>query len=146
MGASRIPLLLAAVIGLGLAGFLLYAPKPKPAAAPVLTPEAKQYLSNLALSDVGMEAADSFAKISLTEIKGKITNKGSRTVDQILVTCVFRDVYGREIKRERVAVTGTRTGPLAPGATKSFHLNFDDIPESWNQAMPDLVIAQIVFA
>jgi hypothetical protein len=144
VGGSKIPIVFAVLIAFGVAGFFLY-PKAKAPAEPVLTAEAKQYLQNLALSDVGMQAADSFAKISVTEISGKITNKGGRTVDAIRVNCVFHDVYGRPIKRERVTVTGARTGPLAPGATKSFHLNFDDIPESWNQAMPDLVIAEIVF-
>ena len=145
MGGSKIPIAVAVLIACGVAGFLAYAPKPKPAAAAALTNEGRAYLDNLALSDVGMEASDSFAKISVTEIAGKITNKGARMVETIRVICVFRDVYRREIKRERVTVTGPRTGPLGPGATKSFHLNFDDIPESWNQAMPDLVIAEITF-
>jgi hypothetical protein len=34
---------------------------------------------------------------------------------------------------------------LMPGETKEFRLPFDTLPESWNQALPDLVIAQIVF-
>jgi hypothetical protein len=37
------------------------------------------------------------------------------------------------------------TGPLAPGGKKNFRLAFDNIPESWNQALPQLVIAQTVF-
>lgn len=145
MGGSKIPIALAILLACGVLAFLAYAPKPKPAAPPVLTSEGRSYLDNLALSDVGMEATDSFAKISVTEIAGKITNKGPRVVDTIRVNCVFRNVYGQVIKRERVTVTGPRTGPLAPGATKSFHLNFDDIPEGWNQSMPDLVIAEITF-
>jgi hypothetical protein len=36
-------------------------------------------------------------------------------------------------------------GGLAPGETKQFRLPFDDIPENWNQVMPQLVIAQIQF-
>jgi hypothetical protein len=145
VGGSKIPILIAVVVAGALGAYLIYAPKPTPAAVPVLTNEARDYLANLALSDVGMQAADSFAKISVTEIAGKITNKGPRTIDAIRVNCVFRDVNGQPIKRERVTIAGPRTGPLAPGATKSFHLNFDDIPENWNQTMPDLVIAEIKF-
>jgi hypothetical protein len=145
VGGSKIPIAAAVAIACGVVVYLAYAPKPKPAPAPVMTNEGRAYLEHLALSDVGMEASDSFAKISVTEIAGKITNKGARMVETIRVNCVFRDVYGREIKRERVTVTGARTGRLEPGATKSFHLNFDDIPETWNQAMPDLVIAEITF-
>jgi len=61
------------------------------------------------------------------------------------INCVFYDAYGQVVLRERVAVVGRRTGSLAPGGMKSFRLAFDNIPESWNQALPQLVIAQIVF-
>jgi hypothetical protein len=37
-------------------------------------------------------------------------------------------------------------GGLAPGETKPFRLPFDDIPESWNQMLPQIVIARIEFA
>ena len=47
--------------------------------------------------------------------------------------------------RERVAIVGRRTGTLSPADKKGFRLAFDSIPESWNQTMPDLVIAGIVF-
>jgi len=61
------------------------------------------------------------------------------------INCVFYDPYGQLVLRERVTVVGRRTGPLAPGDKKSFRLAFDNIPESWNQQLPALVIAQIVF-
>ncbi len=145
MGGSKVPILVVIAIALCGVGYFVYGPKPKPAAEPVLTAEARNYLGSLALSDVAMQAADSYMKISLTEISGKVTNKGPRTVQTVQVVCVFRDVYGQPIKRERVTIAGAKTGPLAPGATKNFRLNFDDIPGNWNQAMPDLVIAEIKF-
>ncbi len=36
--------------------------------------------------------------------------------------------------------------PLNPNDVRSFRLAFDSLPDGWNQAMPKLVIAQIVFA
>ena len=39
-----------------------------------------------------------------------------------------------------------KTGGLKPGETKSFRLPFDDLPASWNQAMPQLVIAGVKFS
>lgn len=145
MGGSKIPILAAVLVAASVWGYFTYGPKPKPPAPPVLTAEAKAYLQYLPLSDVGMEAADATIKISITTIKGKITNKGPKTVSSILVTCVFRDVYGQVIKRELVSLAGPRTGPLTPEAIKSFEVNFDNIPDNWNQAMPDLVIAEIKF-
>jgi hypothetical protein len=49
------------------------------------------------------------------------------------------------VLRERVFVVDRQNGPLGPGATKPFRLAFDDIPNTWNQAIPSLVIAQIQF-
>jgi hypothetical protein len=63
------------------------------------------------------------------------------------VTCVFRDYGEQVVKRERVPIVGGATGaePLDPGQAKNFRLPFDEIPDSWNQVMPTLVIAQIQF-
>jgi hypothetical protein len=116
-----------------------------PPAPPVLTAEAKQYVHNLQLSDVGIKATESYMKQQVVEITGKITNHGPRTLNVVEINCVFYDAYGQLVLRERVAIIGPRTGPLAPGQTKNFRLAFDTLPESWNQALPQLVIAQIVF-
>ena len=70
------------------------------------------------------------------EILGDITNNGDRVVKLAEVTCVFRDYYGKELTRERVPIIAA---PLAPGQTKPFRLAFDDIADTWNQAVPSLV-------
>jgi hypothetical protein len=136
---------LAAVLILGALGWLTFGPKPEAPPPPKLTDEAKQYLPKLALSKVHMQAAESYVQSRLVEIFGDITNNGERKVRLVEVTCVFANYSGQEVARERVSVVGGRTGPLAPGQTKSFRLAFDTIPESWNQIMPKLVIAQIQF-
>jgi hypothetical protein len=121
-----------------------YQARRHPPQPPVLTAEAKQYVRNLQLSNVDMKATESYMKQKVVEIVGKITNVGPRAVKVVEINCVFRDAYGQVVLRERVAIVG-RAGPLTPGDTKSFRLAFDTIPESWNQALPDLVIAQIIF-
>jgi hypothetical protein len=113
---------------------------------PVLTPEAKAYTRNLALSEVEMKATESYLKQAVVEIEGNIGNKGDRELALVEINCVFRDPYGQVVLRERVAIAGKKSGPLAPGETKRFRLAFDNIPESWNKALPDLVIAQIQFS
>ena len=62
------------------------------------------------------------------------------------INCVFYDPYGQVVLRERVPIVSRKMGNLAPGEIKNFRLAFDNIPESWNQAMPQLVIARIDFA
>jgi hypothetical protein len=112
---------------------------------PVLTVEARGYLKNLALSEVEMQANESYMKQEVVEINGKIANNGDRNLKLVEINCVFKDVYGQVVLRERVAIAGRQMGGLQPGEIKNFRLAFDSIPESWNKLMPDLVIAQILF-
>ena len=130
----------------GTLGWLTFGPPPKAPPPPVLTPEARAYLPYLKLSsDTHMQAAESYVNSRLVEILGEITNTGTRNVKVVEVTCLFYDYSRQLIARERAYVVDGRGGPLEPGKTRSFRLPFDTIPESWNQALPALVIAQIQF-
>jgi hypothetical protein len=111
-----------------------------------LTAEAKEYVRNLQLSDVEMKATDSYLSQRVVEIQGKIGNAGARPLEVVEIFCIFRDVYGQTVLRARVPIVRGRTGGLKPGETKSFRLPFDEIPGSWNQAMPQLVIAGVKFS
>lgn len=106
------------------------------------TADAKAYLKNLALSDVNIQATENFMKQQVVEVTGKIANNGPRKLALIEVYCLFSGVDDREIYRERVPVVRN----LAPQEVRSFRLPFDTLPDGWNQAMPHLVIARIVFA
>ena len=140
-------LVVALVVILG-AGFFLYldraANRPPPSPAP-LTAEAKAYVRSLQLMDVEMQKHESYMKQAVVEITGKIGNNGNRALRVVEINCVFYDAYGQLVLRSRVPIVGRKMGGLAPGEIKNFRLAFDDIPDSWNQALPQLVIAQIVF-
>ena len=125
--------------------FFIRQARNRPPDVPVLTQEAAAYLRNLQLEDVDMKAAENYLKQTAATITGKITNNGARTVRLVEINCVFRDPTGRALLRERTAIIGRKTGPAAPGQTRSFELTFDNIPQGWNQVMPDLVISQIMF-
>ena len=142
---ASIVIALAVILILGVFGWLSFGPKPAPPPPPVLTQQARAYLGNLALSNVRMQAAESYVNQRVVEILGDITNKGDRVISTVEVTCVFRDFSNQEILRERVFVVDRQNGPLRAGQVKPFRLAFDDIPNTWNQAMPSLVIAQIQF-
>jgi hypothetical protein len=125
-------------------GLLWFVNRPQPAAATTpLSADAKAYVRNLQLTEVTMRATESYVKQMVTEIEGKITNAGSRTVQHADVYCVFYNSYGEVILRERVPIVVT---DLKPGETRAFRLPFDDIPGGWNNQMPQLVIARIEFA
>ena len=133
-------------LGAGLAAFLYLSAKRPPPAPPPLTAEARAYVRYLKLSDVQMKAHESYLKQSVVEITGNIENAGDRKMALVEITCVFYDAYGQVVLRERVPIVSQKIGGVAPGETKSFRLPFDNIPESWNQMMPQLVIARIDFA
>ena len=143
MGSKTAIYMLAVVLAAGgvLAWFVMH--PSAPASAPPLTPEAKAYVRNLQLTDVTMKATESYVKQMVTEIEGKITNSGDRVVKQAEVFCIFYNSYGEMILRERVAIVKT---PLKPGESRDFRLPFDTIPSTWNNQMPQLVIARIEFA
>ena len=142
MGSRSAIYILAAVLVLG-GAVAWYVNHPAPAAsAPALTPEAKAYVRNLQLNDVTMKATESYVKQMVTEIEGKITNGGVRPVKEVDVYCIFYNRYGEVVLRRRVPIV---LSLVRPGESHSFRLPFDDIPESWNNQMPQLVIAGIKF-
>jgi len=146
-GIPPAALVVALVVIFG-AGFFVYldraSHRPPPPPAP-LTGEAKAYVRSLKLADVEMQKHESYLKQSVVEITGKIGNNGDRNLQMVEINCVFYDPYGQVVLRERVPIVSRKVGGLAPGELKNFRLAFDNVPESWNQALPQLVIAQIVF-
>lgn len=134
-----------ALLGGGLFYYLEFTKSGPPPDLP-LTPEAKAYVRNLQLGDVGMKGTDSYVGQTVVEIVGNITNGGDRGLDTVEIYCVFYDAYGQLVLRKRLPIVGGRMGGLKPGETKAFRLPFDELPQSWNQAMPQLVIAGIHFS
>jgi hypothetical protein len=112
------------------------------ASSATLTPEAKAYVRNLKLGEVSMKATESYVGQTVTEIEGKLTNAGDRAVKHADVYCIFYNAYGEVVIRERVPIVSS---PIKPGETRAFRLPFDDIPDGWNNQMPQLVIARIEF-
>jgi hypothetical protein len=80
------------------------------------------------------------------EIEGKITNSGDRPIDLVEIYCQFYDTYNQLVLRQRMAIVNVKMGGIKPGETKSFRLPFDELPQSWNQAMPQLRIAAVKFS
>ena len=143
--ARRLALIaVAALCSVGGGIFLLTRPVPVKQDAKI-TAEAKAYVKFLALGDVGMTSAEAFNGAKLVEIKGTIGNQGTRSLKQVEITCVFYDPYHQIVLRNRQAIVRAATGGLKPGETKPFRLAFDDLAESWNQALPQVIIASIDF-
>lgn len=141
---ALIIVLVVLAIGGGLAAWY-FSQAPEGEEAIILTPEAKAYTRNLDLSEVDMKATENALGQTLVEITGRITNKGDRPVKHVVLTCIFVDPYGVEAARELVPIVRSRDGVLQPNESRRFRLPFDALPDTWNQTMPRLVIAQITF-
>lgn len=147
--SSTLPLIIVMCVAVACgaaAWFFFIRGGPRPVQPGPLTPEAKAYVRNLGLADVEMKAKENAIGGTLVEITGKITNKGPETLRTVDLNCVFYDPYGQVVLRERVPIVRYKGGPgLQPGETRAFRLPFDAIPQGWNQALPQLVIAGIEF-
>jgi hypothetical protein len=133
-----------ALIVVGLIAYLELAPKPAAQDIP-LTSDAKGYIGNLQLKDVGVQANVDYFSQKVVEIQGSIANNGDRGLDLVEVYCVFRDYANQVVFRQRAPIVSKKMGGLKPGETKAFRLPFDAVPDSWNRQMPQLVIAGIDF-
>jgi hypothetical protein len=140
----NIPLVIVAAIAIALVGgWAFIASRPREAPQPPgITEEAKAYVRSLKLSGVEMKATANYAGAMVVEVVGNITNNGNRTLNRVELNCVFYDTSGLIVLRERVPIVRST---IKPGETKSFRLPFEGIPQSWNQTMPQLVIAHIAF-
>lgn len=144
------------VIVAGVAGFLYlnHAANQPAAPPPPLSGPARDYVKYLRFTSADgrndenpkMEAHESYLKQSVVEITGNIQNTGDRVLEVVEINCIFYDPYGQVVLRERVPIVSKKMGKLAPRETKPFRLAFDNVPESWNQAMPQMVIARIDFS
>ena len=144
---SPVVIVIAVLIAVGAAGFwyLDRASRQPPPPPPPLTDEAKAYASKLKLSDVEMGAREDYFHNKVVEITGNIYNAGDRVLNFVEINCVFHDPYGQVVLRQRTPIVSGKAGGLAPGAQKPFRLPFDTLPESWDNVMPQLVIARIDF-
>jgi hypothetical protein len=113
------------------------------------------YAANLKLSDLKMSAAENFVGASVSYVDGTVTNTGDKTVTHAIVHVAFKNSLGEVAQAEDVPLHVLQTSgpypdavdlgvsPLAPGQGKPFRLTFEHITSDWNQAYPDLQVADV---
>ena len=114
--------------------------------------EGNAYIPKLALSDVEMKMAASKAP----GIFGKITNKGDKAIDEVVVTATYFESSGKEKKevfseQHSIVVTPIEfvnfsrpVLPFVPGETRSFGFKLIAPREIQNRASVDLEVSGIV--
>jgi Protein of unknown function (DUF2393) len=137
----------AAILIVAAVAVFLLRPKPHP---PV---HLNPYAAQLKITDLKMSTAQNFVGAKVTYIDGTLTNPGDKVVTHAVVHVTFRDSYGQVAQIEDVPVKILQTGgpyldtidlsasPLAAGQSKSFRLIFEHVSQQWNQAYPEIQVA-----
>jgi hypothetical protein len=136
-------LVVAAVVG------FLFRPKPHPQAPP------NPYASQLKISDLAMSTSQNFVGAKVTYIDSTLTNPGDKTVTHAVIHVTFRDSLGQVAQIDdapaKILLTSgpypdtvdLSAAPLGPSQSKPIRLIFERISEQWNQAYPELQVADV---
>lgn len=138
--------LIGAGIGIVLIGLLIFLAMQRPSMeeqkAAVLSdayregsPEFQEITKDIIIStsDDTVEYQNAFGKISMS-IKGKIRNKGTRTINGLEVDVAVIDQQNRVIKDKRVLVVPTQVAELPPGGVIPITLSLDGFDKSDDRA------------
>lgn len=101
------------------------------------------YLHQVRASATRVLEADTMMAGSVIYVDGAVANLGPRAVTAVEVRLRFKDPYGQLVQEERSQVIGSASGPLPPGATRTFRLGFDHVSAQWNQAPPEIQVLSV---
>jgi len=125
---------------------------------PTVTPSSAPtdpYAANLVISRLAMSEAGNLAGGKSTYLDGQIANSGSKTVSAITVQVLFHDPAHEVAWNQTQPLMLIRTrdpyidvqpvsaAPLKPGDTRDFRLIFDNVPEDWDGAYPEIRIIKV---
>jgi len=140
-------LLAAAVVAVivGLVVLLRPAPRSSSDEASNPTSEQKAYLSQIAVSDAKMSAAQNYLGQTVFYLNAKAINKGSRSVQRLDLELEFHDVLDQVVLLERAHPIRSGANPLKPGETRAFVVAFEHLPAEWNQGPPAITPKYVEF-
>lgn len=158
-GSWRLPLIMAALLGLGVLAGIFWlgrpasepATPPVPAALPPLSPEEEAYLPQIEIAKLEMSRWENFLGQTVIYLDLNVTNHGNKSVVALELIIEFLDRYGQVVLRETYRPVGAARpapvsppAPLAPGETRSFRASFEHIPADWNREPPRVKISGLL--
>jgi len=115
--------------------------KPIAAAAPLPMGSVEQaYASQIDFGSFDLSRTSNFLNQQVTNVSGVVSNNGQRTVLEMEVSMEFRDLAQNVILREKQRMFGAREKPLQSLEKRAFQLNFENIPDGWNQVPPTFTV------
>ena len=133
----------------GIAVFLLR-PQPHPQVP------ANPYAAQLKISDLAMSTSQNFVGSKVTYLDATLTNPGGKAVTHAIIRVTFHDSLDQVTQIEDVPAKVLLTAgpypdtidlsatPLGPGQSKPIRLIFEHISGQWNQAYPEMQVADVV--
>lgn len=114
--------------------------------SPEIVALADAYRSKIALTHVGLARGENYLGGAIYYVQGKAKNVGDKPIQQLELMFEFRDYQNKVISREtRMALNYKGGGNLAAQATSDFQVGFENLPEKWNYALPDVSVIKVVF-
>jgi hypothetical protein len=115
--------------------------KPIAQAVPLPMGAAEQaYAPQIDFGSFDLSRTTNFLNQQVTNVAGVVSNNGPRTVLEMEVSMEFHDLSQNVILREKQRMFGTKEKPLQSLEKRSFQLNFETIPDGWNQVPPTFTI------
>ena len=117
------------------------ADKPAAQAPPLPMGAAEQtYASKITFDSFDLSRTTNFLNQQVTNVAGVVSNRGERTILEMEVSMEFHDLGQNVILREKQRMFGAKDKPLQTLEKRSFQLNFENIPDGWNQVPPTFTI------
>jgi hypothetical protein len=137
----------AAVLGIMLGAAVWFAhtrsTHSQPRAAP--TAEERGYLEHIVISDAQVSAATNLLGDMVTYVDAKVTNNGTKAVQQLDIRLEFSDMLNQVVLRETRHPLTPRMPPLKPGEARPFRFTFERMPAEWNQTPPAIAPVAVHF-
>ncbi|MBI4466178.1 MAG: hypothetical protein HY656_01955 [Acidobacteria bacterium] len=157
-GSWQLPLIVAAVLGLGVLGGILWlgrsgsepVAQPAPLELPPLNAEAEAYIPQIEIAGLDLSRWQNFLGQQVTYLDIRVTNHGARSILVLELTIEFLDPYQAVVLRDTLRAIGARplpgrpAGPLGPGQTRSVRAAFEHIPADWNGLPPRVQVTGLL--
>lgn len=115
------------------------------------------YVSKLQISNAKVSAAENYVGGSVTYLDAEITNTGDKTLVGADMNLVFKNTLNEIVQKEtlplHVLVENQMGGypdlvdmsrsPITPGHTKSVRMTLEHISTDWDQAPPQMQLANL---
>jgi hypothetical protein len=102
--------------------------------------DEQAYASQISFGSFELSRTTNFLNQQVTVVAGVVADNGPRAVLEMEVSMEFRDLSQNVILREKQRMFGSKERPLQSLDKRAFQLNFETIPDGWNQVPPTFTI------